>query len=265
MFGRAEYDADGVQNAVDHGQNRSDAQKECGLHQIGSCLRTVSRKFSTGLGAEVWPNTRRRVSIVGRIRGLWVRLEDGFGHSWQLPQLADFDGAFRTAAGGRNFGGPGDSLVQIGAVQHIVAGELLLGFGEGPVDRQHFTVFHADGGSCIGSPEGIHGHEHAALSSLVDHRVMALPNLFRFLGWHRSEVAFPGVDQHHVTHSLLLVRSVACRTPLRRASREKSTGSDYFCAVPGSKKRQVCHSSMKLKMATSGESRELTGDEKSKQ
>src|SRR5580692_11327188 len=157
---------------------------------------------------------------MGSVRRHRVRFKDGFGYARQLPQLADFDGALCTAAGRRNSSGPGDGLVQISAVEDIVAGELLLGLGEGSVDRQDLAVFHADGGSGVGSPERIYRHEHAALSSLVDHREMILPNLLGFLGLHGTEVAFLGVDQHHVAHRSLLLEVVrwpyTSTTPQRR-------------------------------------------------
>jgi hypothetical protein len=46
----------------------------------------------------------------------------------------------------RHLGGPAKGLVQVGAVQQVEPGDLLLGLGKRPIGRTYLAVYHPDGG-----------------------------------------------------------------------------------------------------------------------
>src|SRR5882757_11030205 len=68
---------------------------------------------------------------------------DGLG---DLADGTDFNIAGCAAAGGGDLCGPGESFVEVFAVEDVVAGELFFGFDEGAVSDEEFAVVDADGG-----------------------------------------------------------------------------------------------------------------------
>src|SRR5215469_5957161 len=73
----------------------------------------------------------------------------------------NLDAAFAAFAHGRDARGPLDGLVQAFTIQDVVAGELLLGFGEGAVGDDGFAIFDSDGGCRRRGGEGFGGDEDA--------------------------------------------------------------------------------------------------------
>src|ERR1700730_3993501 len=65
---------------------------------------------------------------------------------------ADFD---RARPGGRVLGRDLDRLVQIGALDHVVASDLLLGLGEWPIADQHLAVADLHRGGVADVAEGV--------------------------------------------------------------------------------------------------------------
>jgi hypothetical protein len=57
---------------------------------------------------------------------------------------ADFHAAASAAAACGNLGSPFQSFIEIGAIENVVAGKLLLGFGKRPVGYERFPVLEAN-------------------------------------------------------------------------------------------------------------------------
>src|SRR5438067_1041842 len=82
---------------------------------------------------------------------------------------ADLDAAFPALARCRNARSPLDRLIQVLAVQDVVAGELLLRLGEGSVGDQRPSIVHAHGGSARGGRERL-GAEQDTLTDGFRHQ-----------------------------------------------------------------------------------------------
>ena len=119
----------------------------------------------------------------------------GFG---DLVDGADFDIADGAAAGGGDAGGPLESVVEVGAIEDVVAGELLLGFGEGAVGDERFAVVDAHGGGGGGGGEGVGGAEDAAAGGVLHEGGVGGGGLLQLGGG--GGLVFLAVDEHHVAH-----------------------------------------------------------------
>src|SRR5215470_6929272 len=64
----------------------------------------------------------------------------------ELVNGTNFDTAAGTPAAGRNFAGPFECFVEVRAIENVVSGELLFGFGEGTIGHHRLAVQHADRG-----------------------------------------------------------------------------------------------------------------------
>src|SRR5437660_5813062 len=75
-----------------------------------------------------------------------IRRGLGFARRRYARQRSNLDAPRAALARRRNPRGPLDRLVQVPAIQNVITGELLLGFGERAVSDQCLAVFHAHGG-----------------------------------------------------------------------------------------------------------------------
>src|SRR6202008_1475515 len=60
----------------------------------------------------------------------------------EFVDWADFDASIGATAARGNLGGPFEGFVEIGAVENVVTGKLLFGFGKRPVSNKCFAVLH---------------------------------------------------------------------------------------------------------------------------
>src|SRR6516225_7291855 len=62
----------------------------------------------------------------------------------EFVNRADFHAAGSATAACGNLGSPFQGFIEIGAVENVVAGKLLLGFGKRPVGHERFSVLEAN-------------------------------------------------------------------------------------------------------------------------
>src|SRR5262249_15338205 len=87
------------------------------------------------------------------------------------------------------------------AVKDVVAGELLLGFGEWAIGGEQLAVLHANRGGGVSRSEGLRSLKDALARGLFHHSPMRVLHALPF--FCRSPSCL-GVDPQHVSHRVLL-------------------------------------------------------------
>src|SRR5512132_1932691 len=125
---------------------------------------------------------------------------------------ADLD---RPELGARDLRRPFDRLVEVLAVEHVEAAQLLLGLGEGPVGDLALAVAHAHGGRGLSGVEALAGDQHALLLHLLGDSPVCLAHGLLVLLARGCPLALVSVDRECVLHlSLLLSGGVVRRFTL---------------------------------------------------
>src|SRR5262249_1640684 len=112
----------------------------------------------------------------------------------------DLDASGAAAAGGRDFGGPLDRLVDVAAVEDVVARELLPGLRERAVGQHGLAPFEADRLGGRGGGGGRGSLEDPAPRGLVHDGAVPLDDLVSLFRRRAGFRLLGRVDQHHVAH-----------------------------------------------------------------
>src|SRR5262249_44995416 len=121
------------------------------------------------------------------------------GNRAQAGHRPNLDTAVVPFAASRDLGRPFDGLVQIPAVDYVIARELLLRFRERSVRHERFTVLYPNRrrgcswGQRLGAPQNALSH------GLLHYPRVSSPDLVGFVR-SRAVGRFPGIYEHHIAH-----------------------------------------------------------------
>src|SRR5258708_28613168 len=135
---------------------------------MASCA--MSKEAVRGMNVEmIRPDSSRKPdSAIARTSSIPRACQDLRGR--RLPfQLADLHAAFHPSTSRRDAGCPGNGLVQVFAVQNVVPGKLLLGFGKGAVAGQQFAILGANGLGRARRTKRLCAFEDSFVASIAHH------------------------------------------------------------------------------------------------
>src|SRR6266545_2893906 len=171
-----------------------------------SCTASSARPKSPRIRmrvATVCPDSSRNTrSTISRVVSATLTSQGRSGGRGELHHRADLD---RAVARPRDPGRDLDRLVEVLAVDQVVAAELLLGLGEGPVGGERLAAADLHGGRGAGRLERLAALHQAAVDDVLGELVVGLV-LGRALGLGEAGLLV-AVDQQRVFHaSSLLAR-----------------------------------------------------------
>src|SRR5689334_9271395 len=175
-----------------------------------SCMASSARSKEPEIRisvAIIRPDSRRKIASAVPLISSIGRCGNSFLHGifplGNARQRTNLDAAIPTTAAGRNSGSVSDGFVQIFAIQDVIACQLLAGFGKGAVRNERLSILDTDGCGSAGTGQRFRTFEHTIRARVLNDSEVSIHD---FLLLRRSSFSriFPGINQQHVTHLILL-------------------------------------------------------------